>query len=232
MVGEHEGRAVFFAGQDVTFQTGTASGGNTGGDIVSQFDQQAVGIGLNVRPRITRDRNVAMEIEILLSNLNPALEFNSNPVVDRRQTNTTVTIKDGQTIVISGIRVEEEVKIKRAIPVLGQLPVLEAAFSSIETQKTVKELVMFVTPIVVDNPDANDTNFNVRERMRLESLSKPLDEMSKDIQRDSGFFKTFHTDEHGNPIDPDQKGEVAPGDLPGGDGVVPVPPPVDVPANP
>ncbi len=224
--------AVFFAGQDVTFQTGTASGGNTGGDIVSQFDQQAVGIGLNVRPRITRDRNVAMEIEILLSNLNPALEFNSNPVVDRRQTNTTVTIKDGQTIVISGIRVEEEVKIKRAIPVLGQLPVLEAAFSSIETQKTVKELVMFVTPIVVDNPDANDTNFNVRERMRLESLSKPLDEMSKDIQRDSGFFKTFHTDEQGNPIDPDEEGKVAPGDLPAGDGVVPVPPPVDVPANP
>jgi general secretion pathway protein D len=224
--------AIFFAGQDVTFQTGSASGGNTGGDIVSQFDQQAVGIGLNVRPRITRDRNVAMEIEILLSNLNPALEFNSNPVVDRRQTNTTVTIKDGQTIVISGIRVEEEVKIKRAIPVLGQLPVLEAAFSSIETQKTVKELVMFVTPIVVDNPDANDTNFNVRERKRLESLSKPLDQMSKDIQRDSGFFKTFHTDEKGNPIDPDEEAPLAPGDLPAGDGVVPIPDPVDAPAKP
>jgi len=221
--------AVFFAGQDVTFQTGQTAGGNTGGDIVSQFDQQAVGIGLNVRPRITRDRNVAMEIEVLLSNLNPSLQFNSNPVVDRRQTNTTVTIKDGQTIVISGIRVEEEIKIKRAVPILGQLPILDVAFSSIETQKNVKELVMFVTPIVVDNPDANDTNFNVRERLRLESLSKPLDEMSKDIQRDSGFFRNFNPTAEPAPIDPAQRGQLGSGDLPAGDGAGPMPEPVDLP---
>jgi type II secretion system protein D len=183
--------AKFVAGSDVSFLTGETSGFGTTGTTTS-FDQQFVGVGVNVRPRITQDNNVAMEVEILLSNLS-STTINSNPVVDRRQTNTNVTVKNGQTIVISGIRREQETQIDRRIPFLGDIPLLGAAFSSTERAKEVVELVVFLVPIVVENPDANDANFNKDERDRLKQLQEPLDKGSKQLLQESKFFQDIKT---------------------------------------
>ncbi len=177
--------AKFFDGADVPFQTGSTTGGTTGGGTTASFDQIAVGIGLNVRPRITKDLNVAMQIEILLSNVDTTTRTvvtpGNNPTIQRRQTNTSVVIKNGQTIVISGIRKETENKVKTKVPVLGDVPVLDWVFSSTEKVSAATELVLFVTPIVVENPDGNDTNFNVDEIKRLRALEKPLDSKTEEM---------------------------------------------------
>ena len=177
--------AKFFDGADVPFQTGSTTGGTTGGGTTSSFDQIAVGIGLNVRPRITKDLNVAMQIEILLSNVDTTTRTvvtpGNNPTIQRRQTNTSVVIKNGQTIVISGIRKETENKVKTKVPVLGDVPVLDWVFSSTEKVSAATELVLFVTPIVVENPDVNDTNFNVQEIERLRALQKPMDSKTEEM---------------------------------------------------
>jgi general secretion pathway protein D len=196
--------AKFFAGQDVTFQTGSTA--NEQGTTTS-FEQEAIGIGLNVRPRITKDRNVAMEIEILLSNIASTASINSNPVVNRRQTTTTVTVKNNQTIVLSGIRREDDTDVERKVPLLGDIPLLGAAFTSTEKSKSLVELVMFITPVVVDNPDENDTNFNVEERRRLEELSKPLEEMSKELAKDQFFDRIDDTEDPENSKDSKSSGE-------------------------
>jgi len=181
--------AKFVAGQDVSIITGNTAGFGTSGTTQS-FEQQFVGVGVNVRPRITQDNNVAMEVEILLSNLSASTaSFNSNPVIDRRQTNTNVTVKNGQTIVISGIRREQETKIDRRLPFLGDIPILGAAFSSTERQKEVVELVVFLVPVVVENPDANDSNFNETERERLKKLQEPLEKSSELLLKESKFFE-------------------------------------------
>jgi len=177
--------AKFEAGSDVSFLQGQTSG--TAG-TTTNFDQQFVGVGINVRPRITQENNVAMEVKILLSNLSTTT-INSNPVVDRRETNTTVTVKNGQTIVISGIRREQETQINRRIPFLGDIPILGAAFSSTERAKEVVELVVFLVPLVVENPDVNDANFNLEERERLRLLQEPLEKGSQGLLKESKFFE-------------------------------------------
>ena len=170
--------AEFFAGDDVPFLTGSTTGGTTGGGTTSSFNQIPVGIGLNVRPRITKEKNVAMEIKVLLSNVNTTSAVDvggsNNPTISRRSTNTNVTVKNTQTIVISGVRVESQAKEKNGFPVLGNLPILDLFFSNKNENSSSKELLIFVTPTVVDTPDENDTNFNADERERLEVLSKPL----------------------------------------------------------
>jgi Flp pilus assembly secretin CpaC len=100
-----------------------------------------------------------------------------------------VTVKNGQTIVISGIRTESEAKAKTKVPLLGDVPVLDWVFSSTESLTTTSELVLFVTPIVVDNPDENDTNYNVNELERLRTLEKPLDTKVQEMQRKAGLNK-------------------------------------------
>ncbi|MSR40314.1 MAG: hypothetical protein EXS10_00200 [Phycisphaerales bacterium] len=178
--------AKFFAGRDVSLLTGETSGFGTTGTTAS-YNQTAVGIGLNVRPRITQDNNVNMEIEILLSNLSAAI-VNSNPIIERRQTNTEVTLKNGQTIIISGIRREQETKKNRRIPFLGDIPIIGAAFALNEIQNEVVELVVFLTPVVIENPDANDHNYNVNELLRLRELSEPLDKSAESLIKGSKFF--------------------------------------------
>ncbi len=210
--------AKFFQGQDVPFQASALSDLNTAGGVNATFEQIPVGIGLNVRPRITKERNVNMEIEVLLSNVNQTSPegVGGNPIIDRRQTNTTATVKNGQTIVLSGIRKETENKIKNKFPLLGDVPVLDWVFANTSDTKSVTELLVFVTPTVVDNPDGNDSNFNADERTRLRELAKPLGEMSKelikarDIVSDDGFVDSAP----GEPLKPIEAEERAPAPAP------------------
>ncbi len=182
--------AKFQAGQDVSLLTGETSGFGTGGTTQNSYSQTFVGVGINVRPRITQDNNVNMEVEILLSNLSASTaSFNQNPVIDRRQTNTHVTVKNGQTIVISGIRREQETIVDDRIPFLGDIPILGAAFSSTQRQKEIVELVVFLVPLVVENPDANDSNYNQDERARLRMLQEPLEKGSNDLLKQGKFFE-------------------------------------------
>ncbi|MFZ9689611.1 MAG: secretin N-terminal domain-containing protein [Phycisphaerales bacterium] len=171
--------AKFFSGQDVPFQSGTTS--DAAGTTAS-FEQIAVGIGLNVRPRVTNEKNVAMEIEVLLSNVNiAAAGVGDNPTIDRRQTNTAVTVKNGQTIVLSGIRIESETKDDTGFPILKDIPGLGFIFGNVDNSKAQRELLIFVTPIVIENPDDFDTNYNVKELERLKELEKPLPSNTKKL---------------------------------------------------
>ncbi|MDA0802358.1 MAG: hypothetical protein O2819_01175 [Planctomycetota bacterium] len=174
--------AKFFIGQDVPFQEGATS---DAAGTTSSFAQVPVGIGLNVRPRITADGHVAMEVEVLLSNVNTtsaqSLQAGGNPVIDRRQTNTTVTVKDGQTMVLSGVRIETENKQKDGIPILGDLPILDLIFGSVDNVSSVKELLIFLQPIVQETPDTMG-DLNAEDLERLEALRKKLtDETKKKI---------------------------------------------------
>jgi general secretion pathway protein D len=220
--------AKFFQGQDVPFQASSLSNLNTAGGVNATFEQIPVGIGLNVRPRITKDMNVNMEIEILLSNLNQTTSgVGDNPIIDRRQTNTTATVKNGQTIVLSGIRKEQENKIKNKLPLLGDVPVLDWVFANTNEVKTVTELLVFVTPTVVDNPDANDSNYNADERKRLRELAKPVAEMSKQLIRDRNIVSedAFVDSGPGEPLKPIDVAPDAPPAAPAPAPAVPPAPP-------
>jgi general secretion pathway protein D len=174
--------ARFFQGQDVPIRQSTQG---TQGFVSDSFEYQAVGIGLNARPRITTQGDVDMEINLVISNINIAATAVSGadaPFFDRRETTTQVIVQDGQTIAISGILRDQESRVKRKVPLLGDIPLLGALFTSVDNETTRTELLAFVTPYVVDRPSENDVNFNERARQRLEDLSKPLDE--QDVEQD------------------------------------------------
>jgi general secretion pathway protein D len=157
--------AEFFSGQDIPFVTDSQVT-DTGNQIQS-FDYRAVGIALRVRPRITMRRDVDLRVNVELSSIVPGQTLFGGFLVDRRETTTQVIVQNGQTIVISGILRAENSDIVRKIPVLGDIPLLGAIFRSKETTKNNTELLVFITPIVVDNPDDAD-RFNVPYRERLQ----------------------------------------------------------------
>jgi type IV pilus assembly protein PilQ len=65
-----------------------------------------------------------------------------------------VRIKDGETLVIGGLIREIEMKNVQKIPVLGDLPVVGAAFRSSSTVKSKNELVIMITPKIINDGDS------------------------------------------------------------------------------
>lgn len=165
--------AVFFDGQDVPFITDSNT--TDQGGITQSFDYRQVGVLLNVRPRITAQRAVDMEVNLELSNIVPGQTLFGGFIIDRRETTTQVIVKNGQTIVLSGILRDQVSSIERKVPGLGDIPLLGQLFKSRENTKTTTELVAFITPIVVDNPSDNDNNFNEEFRQRLREMGEEID---------------------------------------------------------
>lgn len=143
--------AEFFDGQDIPFVTDSVV--NNQGNLTSTFDYKAVGIQLRARPRITPDRKVDLRVNLMLSSIVPGQTLFGGFIVDRRETTTQVIVKNGQTVVISGILRSEDTDVIRKVPLLGDIPLLGALFRSKDKTVRETELIVFITPVVVDNVD-------------------------------------------------------------------------------
>jgi general secretion pathway protein D len=174
--------ANFFDGQDIPFVTDSQT--TDEGNIVNSFDYRAVGIQLRVRPRITKERNVDLRVNIELSSIRENETLFGGFIVDRRETTTQLIVADGQTVVISGILRQQEDIINRKVPLLGDLPLIGALFRSTTRSSTNTELVAFITPVVVENEEEieslnqpyRDRLFELREELTEDAPTGPIDQ--------------------------------------------------------
>ena len=166
-------QAEFFSGQDIPFITQSQPATGTTA-LVQNFDYRAVGIALRVRPRITVNRDVDININLELSSTQPGNTLFGGAIVDRRETTTHLIVKDGQTVVVSGILRTEDNDTHRKIPLLGDLPFgLGAPFNSIERTKKKTELIAFVTPYVVGS-ETDIMRVDEADRARLDAVRERL----------------------------------------------------------
>mgnify|MGYP006280124111 CR=1 FL=1 len=174
--------AYFFDGQDIPFITETVI--NSQGNPTDSFEYRQVGVILNARPRITVERDVDLELRLELSAVVPGQTLFGGAIVDKRQTSTHVIVKNGQTVVLSGILKESETKITRKIPLLGDIPIVGELFKHRENNTTRSELIAFITPRVVDAPEDMNTNFQNDAAEYLEQLIRPMDEAVERLKED------------------------------------------------
>lgn len=168
--------AEFFDGQDVSVPTNSQTTDN--GTVTQTFDYRSVGVQLRVRPRITMQGDVDLRVNLQLSSIAPDRGPNNSFIFDRRQTTTQLIVKDAQTIVISGILRSEDSDIVRKVPILGDIPLIGLLFQSRDKQRTNTELLVFITPVVVNNTtDLDGVNAPYRDR---------LDQFRQDLEAVSG----------------------------------------------
>jgi general secretion pathway protein D len=172
--------ATFFDGQDIPFVTDSQT--NQQGNLVQSFDYRAVGIQLRARPRITVQGDVDLRVNLELSSIVSGQTLFGGFIVDRRETTTQLIVQNRQTVVISGILREEDTNIVRKVPLLGDIPLLGELFKSRDTVKSNTELLVFITPIVVNNTgEATPLNESFVERLRsLRDANQPKKSESKD----------------------------------------------------
>ena len=137
------GTARFLAGGEVPYPTVGANG-------QSAVEFKEYGIKLNISPRIDSAGNVMTLIDTEISQLDPAVSVQGAPGLLTRRAQTQVNVRSGQTIVISGLLSSETSKDQDVLPGLGRIPLLGSLFRSKSTRSLASELVIFVTPEVID----------------------------------------------------------------------------------
>ncbi|MFN3395291.1 MAG: type IV pilus secretin PilQ [Thermodesulfovibrionales bacterium] len=123
----------------------------TEGTISTEFKD--INIELNVQPHITPDKSIGMSIEIKKEELDPTVpSIEGVPGTDKKEANTNVIIRDGETIVIAGMYKVNTEDSKTGVPGLMRLPILGWLFKQEKEKVITSELLIFITPRIVEQP--------------------------------------------------------------------------------
>lgn len=146
--------STILVGQNVPFITGQFTSGD--GDSARPFQtikREDLGTSLKIKPKIGPLGNIVMEIWQEVSRIDQSTPGLSDVVTVKRQISTVVTAEPGETIAIGGLRIEQQELAISKVPVLGDIPILGAAFRQ-EYSKTVsRNLAIFLRPTLVTTQD-------------------------------------------------------------------------------
>lgn len=110
---------------------------------------------LEVTPQVTPDGSIKMTVKVTRDSRgtfrSPSMQV---PSIDKREAKTEVLVKDGETLVIGGIYESENQESETRIPWLGKIPILGWLFKNKEVYNTKKELLIFITPTLLQGMKA------------------------------------------------------------------------------
>ncbi len=147
--------------EQIPYQQLNQGGGSTTSFGTTEFRE--VGVTLNVIPHLTRDGMVRLMLKPKFSvqtgevNVGSSGENYPQPVIDEREAVTTLLIRDGQTVVLGGLRKKDTTLQIDKVPFLGDLPLLGNLFKFEGEETIVSELVVFITPRIIDEPALSKT---------------------------------------------------------------------------
>jgi type II secretory pathway component GspD/PulD (secretin) len=141
--------ASVFIGDEVKYVISIQESQN---GIMVQTETAKVGIQLHCISSISSDGYITMNLHPEVSVIKGWIELPitgfSLPEISRRYIDSTVRVKDGETIVIGGLMKDEEIKTMSGIPLLKDLPIIGGFFRNNKTEKNHSEIMMLITPRV------------------------------------------------------------------------------------
>ncbi len=115
-------------------------------DQVVQYKD--VGTELTVLPTINQDGYVSLLIQQEINEATEETQFDA-PVISTREARTQVLVRNGQTIVIGGLRDEQQSRVSQGLPILSTIPLLGGFFGSTRRGRTQTEIYIFITPRII-----------------------------------------------------------------------------------
>jgi general secretion pathway protein D len=115
-----------------------------------------VGTKLTVIPTINQDGYVSLFIRQEANSATAETQFDA-PVIATREAETQVLVKDGQTVVLGGLRERQHEVTRTGIPILSSIPILGGLFGFQSRRTTETELFLFITPMVLRDDVSADS---------------------------------------------------------------------------
>ena len=155
-----------YVGETISVKTSstTTDGGNTN----ENFQREDVGLTLKVKPRISNDNKVTLEINTTLENVKTTATSSGNADTSKKEVKTTAIVYNGESVIIGGLIEDKEESTNSKVPILGDIPILGKLFTHDKTDLTKKSLVIVVTPYIV--PKSKDLTYVRNQLAELKIL--------------------------------------------------------------
>ena len=158
IVVSHNEEGVINVSESRPIITGSSSNlttSSTTTNVRSSIEYRDIGIQLEVTPLIGADGSAQMEIQQSADQLSlekSEIDNNELPIIGKREANSTITVQDGQIAVLAGLQQNELNDTATYFPLIGRLPILKQLLSSKSKKFNRTELIIFIRPTIVRNP--------------------------------------------------------------------------------
>ena len=146
-------------------QSNITGAGSVGVTTVTLDYYQDIGVQLKVIPQVGSDGDISMVIHPAVTSYTATVGSNQYPIILTREAETRVVIKDGETIVIVGLLVDEKTKSTSGVPILMDIPFIGKMFKRDTVSTNKLDLLIFITASVV-----NEDKYSADEISRSEAL--------------------------------------------------------------
>ena len=162
-------KAEIKVGDRISVQTQAQTGVNTGTGVLNSFQYLETGILLAVTPRINSGGMVTLEVNQEVSQPKAGTgntATNPNPDVSTRNAKTSVAVASGESIVLGGLIRENKIRETSGLPLISKIPILGALVGNQHYLRERTELVLIITPRIVNNPfQARDATEELKRKL-------------------------------------------------------------------
>ena len=120
------------------------------GNIVNNYAREDIGITLKVKPRLSSNNKVTLEVEAEIEDIVPGSNASSDrPTTTKRKVTTSAIVNNGETIILGGLIKSSGGKNSTKVPILGEIPLLGNLFKSDANSEQQINVVIYLTPYIV-----------------------------------------------------------------------------------
>ena len=158
IVVSHNEEGVINVSQSRPFETGSTTFNNSNtGNTQTQVEYRDVGIKLTATPLIGADGSVQLQIEQTIDTVQTVDDssssvVNTRPIIGKREANSTITVNDGDVIILGGLQENKKDVSNTYFPFIGRLPFFKEFLSNESVDYTRTELIIFIRPTILKNP--------------------------------------------------------------------------------
>ncbi|MGC4061003.1 MAG: hypothetical protein QM749_09270, partial [Aquabacterium sp.] len=144
-------------------------------NTISQVQYIDTGVILKVRPRVTKDGTVFLDVVQEVSSPGSTADANGNVHIDTRRMKTEAIVPSGDTVLLAGLIQDSSTKGSKGIPGLSRIPVFGGLFGKQSSNQDRTEVVILITPTIVrDQQELRDFTDEYSKRFRaMEPIGKP-----------------------------------------------------------
>ena len=151
-----------------TISVKTSSSITDGGTTNENYQREDVGLTLKVKPRISNDIKVTLEINTILEGVKTTVTTSGNADTSKKEIKTTAILNNGESVIIGGLIENKEESTKQQVPLLGDIPLIGELFKNKAINTKKNNLVVIVTPYLI--PQTKDITFVRNQLAELKSM--------------------------------------------------------------
>ena len=165
------GEASIDVGNEIPVITSTSQSTEAGNaPNIQNFSYRKTGVALSIKPTVYASGFVEIEINQELSEA-ASTSGGGNPTILNRKISTTVTLRDGGSVLLGGLISSSTSAGNQGVPILGKLPVLGKLFRTDSDSQDRTELMIMIIPYILNSPDEAEKLTDELQKARIDKLS-------------------------------------------------------------